>query len=434
MTATRSPAWKLQLQQASFRGVNFRVSDAETLIGRRNVLHEYPLRDTPYAEDLGKKAREFTINAYVIGDDVYAQSKRLIAATEDNDSPGVLVHPTLGIRTVIPQQCRHVFRNSEGGIEYFVLSFVDAGANIHPTTTVDTQTNSRTVIASSIAAMKESFTSMYSTDGFNDSLERLARDTLIGTSQASAGGRVIPKEASFTGVLQSILSKGAYFSGATEQFSALKSSITSFTNDIDIIVNEPETLADEVNDIISALSESYPDNPQQQLLALINLFNSFGADLPQVLLTTLGLPVTTDNRIQMALNQQQLIDLIQVSALMQMVLSIALIDFASREDALETQSTVESLMEPKLLSLADSANDEAYNALNEARAAMVLDIKTRASTLRTVVYIKNSYSIPALVLAYKQYQDATQEADIVARNNIRNPVFVPPDTNIEILV
>jgi prophage DNA circulation protein len=433
MTASRTPSWKLQLQKASFRGVNFHVGDIETVIGRRNVLHEYPLRDTPYAEDLGKKAREFTINAYVIGDDVYTQSKQLIAAIEDNDSPGVLVHPTLGIKTVIPQQCRHVFRNSEGGIEYFVLVFVEAGSNIYPSSVVDTQSNSQKVVAASLTSARASFSSMFNTESYNDALSKLAQDTLIGSS-SSDGGRVIPQSASFTGVIQSILNKGAYFSGATQQFSALKSTITEFHADIETNVADPETLAEKITDIIEALANSYPDNPQQQLIALMNLFNSFGDDIPQVLLTTLGLPVTTASRIQMALNQQQLIDLIQIAALLQMVIAIAQIDFASREDAINTQATIDTLMEPKLLELADNANDEAYNALNDARTAMVLDIKTRAATLRTVTYVVVNYSIPALVLAYKQYQDATQDADIIARNNIKNPVFVPPNRNIEILV
>ncbi len=33
---------------------------------------------------------------------------------------------------------------------------------------------------------------------------------------------------------------------------------------------------------------------------------------------------------------------------------------------------------------------------------------------------------PALVVAYDYYEDATRDADIVARNQIRHPGFVPP--------
>ena len=43
------------LRPASFRGVAFEVGSHSESGGRRVELHEYPLRDAPYAEDLGKK-------------------------------------------------------------------------------------------------------------------------------------------------------------------------------------------------------------------------------------------------------------------------------------------------------------------------------------------------------------------------------------------
>ena len=52
---------------ASFRGVPFRTTDSDTGVGRRNEVHEYPMRDLPYADDLGRRAREFQVNGYVVG-------------------------------------------------------------------------------------------------------------------------------------------------------------------------------------------------------------------------------------------------------------------------------------------------------------------------------------------------------------------------------
>ena len=53
-----STSWREDLRPASFRGVPFLVDESHVVIGRRVVLHEYPLRDKPYAEDLGKN-REY---------------------------------------------------------------------------------------------------------------------------------------------------------------------------------------------------------------------------------------------------------------------------------------------------------------------------------------------------------------------------------------
>lgn len=55
-------AWRDEMQRASFRGVQFYVKESTGALGRRNVIHQYPKKDTAYGEDLGKKAREFTLN------------------------------------------------------------------------------------------------------------------------------------------------------------------------------------------------------------------------------------------------------------------------------------------------------------------------------------------------------------------------------------
>lgn len=46
--------WKDRLQDASFRGVPFKVEEESAGTGRRVETHEYPNRDKPYTEDLGK--------------------------------------------------------------------------------------------------------------------------------------------------------------------------------------------------------------------------------------------------------------------------------------------------------------------------------------------------------------------------------------------
>jgi prophage DNA circulation protein len=40
---------------------------------------------------------------------------------------------------------------------------------------------------------------------------------------------------------------------------------------------------------------------------------------------------------------------------------------------------------------------------------------------------------PALVLAYSLYEDASRDADIIARNNVRHPGFVPGGRTLEVL-
>jgi prophage DNA circulation protein len=95
---------------------------------------------------------------------------------------------------------------------------------------------------------------------------------------------------------------------------------------------------------------------------------------------------------------------------------------------------VDSYIVPRLLVLADDGEDDPYLALNKARASMIKDVNTRAATLKNKKYIRTSDAMPCIVFAYDQYEDATQDTDVIRRNRIRNPVFIPPLTDVEIVV
>lgn len=119
--------WKSRLQPASFRGVPFSVESDEGTFGRRVQTHEYPNRDKPYTEDLGRATRRFTISAYLIGDDYIDQRDRLIAAV-DTPGPGTLVHPNYGEMAIcVDGEVRVSHSNNEGRMCRISFSFVEAG-------------------------------------------------------------------------------------------------------------------------------------------------------------------------------------------------------------------------------------------------------------------------------------------------------------------
>ena len=65
-------SWRDRLLPASFRGARFFVATDTRQGGRRLAVHEYPLRDIPYAEDLGRKARTYAIEAVLVGPNTIA--------------------------------------------------------------------------------------------------------------------------------------------------------------------------------------------------------------------------------------------------------------------------------------------------------------------------------------------------------------------------
>jgi prophage DNA circulation protein len=435
--------YKDELQPASFRGIEFGVIDTETLFGRRNVLHEYPLRDEPYAEDLGRKAREFTINAFVIGQDYFGARDALIAAIEDDATPGTLVHPTLGIKTVIPKECRVKFNNKEGGIEYFTLSFVEAGENSFPSSEFDTSFFSDAFSIQSLSDFSDYFTSIFNIDGESDFLKTNALDNI---------NDLVSK-------INSIVNVG---DSSNNEYSDFLSMLDQFENNAEANVSDPAEFGQEITNIVSGLSDVYLNQPVEQTInfsspipASNNLANTgtsptflqlvkpnhpeIQALEAQKRLQTFGddfqsIPLTTPSRIQEAANQQSIIDLVRSSSLAEMIRITSKMDFESRQDAINIRNDVDSYILPHLITLADSGQDVPYFSLNKTRTAMIQDINKRAATLKNIKYVKTSGSIPAIVFAYDQYEDASRDSEVISRNRVRNPVFLPAQTNVEILV
>ena len=140
----RNP-WRSLLisQPASFRNVIFHVETGSRGSGRRRVTHEYPKRNEPYTEDMGRSVRVFQFSGYLIYRprkdnetnpslyDYVSQRKRLYQALEDDDA-GMLMHPvfTPGGMLVICERFSMSESRERGGYTQFEMSFVEAGTAV----------------------------------------------------------------------------------------------------------------------------------------------------------------------------------------------------------------------------------------------------------------------------------------------------------------
>ncbi|CAM7326406.1 hypothetical protein ESCOMM037M2_10415 [Escherichia coli] len=132
-----------------------------------NAQNQYPNRDKPYTEDLGKITFRPSITAYVVGDDCFDQRDRLIDAL-NKPGPGTLVHPTYGeLKVCVDGEVRVSTSKSEGRIVRFDLKFVEAGELSYPTSGAAT---AQTLMSSCSAlddCISDSF-SGFSIDGVAD--------------------------------------------------------------------------------------------------------------------------------------------------------------------------------------------------------------------------------------------------------------------------
>jgi prophage DNA circulation protein len=119
--------WRLRLLPASFGGVVYHVEQQGRSGGRRVVLHEYPKRDTPYAEDMGRHAVHYQVTGYLIGPN-YDQAKRALMAVLDGSAGGTLIDPYLPEpKTCICERYSVTETRERGGYCVFEMAFVEVG-------------------------------------------------------------------------------------------------------------------------------------------------------------------------------------------------------------------------------------------------------------------------------------------------------------------
>ncbi|WP_430310030.1 DNA circularization protein [Pseudomonas sp. PONIH3] len=149
--------WRDQLHPASFRGVPFHVDSDSMPAGRRTQTHEYPQRDKPLVEDLGRVTREIKLAAFVIGEDCYSQRDNLLNAL-DKPGAGELVHPWHGRLTATATVCSVSHERREGGMVRFDLVFVEDGEKGFPAGVPNTarqlEDSSESLLESAIARYK----------------------------------------------------------------------------------------------------------------------------------------------------------------------------------------------------------------------------------------------------------------------------------------
>lgn len=133
-----STPWRDALLPASYAGAGFHVEGGGKSGGRRLSVHEYPKADTPNTEDMGRKARRWSITGYVIGP-FYIDDRDALIAVCEAEGPATLVHPTMGEEQVRCESFSVTESREQGGIARFEMAFVEAGQDPGTTATADTQ-------------------------------------------------------------------------------------------------------------------------------------------------------------------------------------------------------------------------------------------------------------------------------------------------------
>ncbi|WP_334472422.1 DNA circularization protein [Arsenophonus sp. PmNCSU2021_1] len=429
-------SWKDNLRPASFRGVPFQVEDDEGTFGRRVQVHEYPNRDKPYTEDLGRATRRFTINAYLVGDDFFDVRDRLIVAI-DTPGPGTLVHPYYGeIAVCIDGEVRVSHSGREGRMCRVSFSVVEAGELSFPTAGVAT---GQTLISSCSA--------------LNDR---------IGEAFAHVGLKGLPDFAQ-AGVLARTKSM---INNVTKAFDTIDSGITAASRllhgDISVILksrSSGKNLVEAIQRMWRAGRRTAQDAStlaqQIKTLSGVTLGNDLAprgvwkSDRPSVqseriqgnaiaaVLRTTAIHETAWRLTQLPPPRTALLPVNQ-RAKRQVHFNIshpalhAVSHTAGSHieglaavtwDALVTvRETLNQAIEHEQ---ALTLDDALFLALQQVKTDANRDIATRLAQVEKTVTRTPEAVLPALVLAAKWYDNAARETDITSRNAVNHPGFIP---------
>lgn len=394
-----------QLRRASFRGVPFEVTSSNLSIGRRTQTFEYPQRDDPFTEDMGRSKRTIRITAFVVGYDYIARMKRLIAACEKPGS-GRLIHPWLGSMEVTPTDLSApVFESNR--VASVSLTFVESGKLQYPNALLDVGTKCLSAAQLLVNAEFDEFVRTFDLSGAQDFVKEAVGLDLQGILNSET--------------VQSVCDA---FDLADELATLSHDVITLAEGGADALFNRVL----DTYGLQGFASTVHAWTDVSHRFRSLTQSSELNSAKPQAVASR-----TTSERIEKANAAGQA--MIRGLSVANMV--VAASEIGTNNDRLDASTPVQTAPYDDLIAVRNEileaideeslkvSSDPIYEALCESRSAVYEAITQRAENQARLVSFKPSSVQPALVLAYDYYGDASREAEIVGRNKIRHSGFVP---------
>ncbi|MBE5252914.1 DNA circularization protein [Mixta mediterraneensis] len=427
-----TPDWRDRLRDASFRGVPFSVEDDDASFGRRVQLHEYPNRDKPWAEDLGRAARRLTINAYVIGGDYADQRDRLIAAVETN-GPGTLVHPQYGeMQGSINGTVKVSHSSAEGRMARISFEFVESGELTFPVAGMATAQR----LDESGGLFDDAIDSMFSAFGLSGIPDFIQNDVIadatamINTvsdafkmvdSGVSAAMRLLQGDLSvilmppsaandFVRALQKAWRAGDRLSGDTSDLVTMIKTLSGIM--LDPGLSPRGTWSTDSGSVVTQKTQS----------------NLVAAAIRATAISTATAAVTTlaQPRVSSAQNTATTSDSDIITVTHPALDGAQTVSSATPppnwDDLTDIRAALNAAIDQEQLRISD---DSLFQQISTMRTDLNRDISARLAQVERTAQRTPDDVLPALVLAAGWYDDAGRESDILIRNPVRHPGFVP---------
>ena len=423
------------LLPASFRGVPFAVTESDALGGRRIALHQYPGRDKPWAEDMGRAPRRFRLRGFVLDGDILLGGlpvvllrATLINAVEKKGS-GTLVHPTLGAMNVVVE--RASISEGLGAKSYsdVELEFVESGAQTFPTSSVTSTLNKVAAVALKAASAIETVALLSNT--FLGGGSRDEAVTAASAWSSNVSSAAVDATAMHRVVAQLSGNYGRYAEGANAGISGSNASpYAAGTTVADIIpiasanrqavINASEAFIEAVATADLSDAGNVIDAADTMLEALV----ASCADPADTIRLLLGIMSSSTLGLGNAMSDA-IAQVVLRSAAAALTAAVASYQPQSADDAAARISEIGTVLDAMMLTAADARSDSCASALRQCRGAIATDLRNRAGTLAQMRNFKFAAALPSLVLAQSIYSDASRATQLVTQANPPHPLFMP---------
>jgi prophage DNA circulation protein len=393
-------SWRDALRAGSFRGAGFKIQTGEAEGGRRGEVHEYPERDEPWFEDLGRKAKQWTVECVVLGAEYMGQRDALIAACEKNGA-GTLIHPYLGELSVVCPSYSFRESSEEGGAAFFTLEFAEPGEPTEALAKPDT----------SIAAVQEADRVQAAAPAhFAGGFDASNMPAFVETSAANQ----VRDLAELAGLI------GVSLGGAGSALRTYESGLAALPSGALSLVRTPLSLGHAVVGLVMAVA-GLSASPTSRVRALRQLLGSRSVLPPFI--------SSTPARIREQSNAGAFSRLVAVVTTAEAVRAASSIRFTSYDEAIQLRDALAEDIDQAATEAADAGDDTAAGDLDQLRLIMVRDITARGGSLERLYDYTPQVTEPALTIAQRLYGEPSVVADradeLVERNRIPHPGFVP---------
>lgn len=404
----------IQYRKASFRGVEFEVESRSFTGGRRNQVHEYPNKDVPYTEDIGKKADNYNVTAFVIGPNYESHRDALKKACLEQGT-GTLVHPDYGTIEVNCDSITIKESKDQGGMAVFDLVFIETGEKAVPETSIDMSGSVLSSAGNMLSSAKDNFSKAFKIGSGVAEIMTLLES--IATSASSA--------------LNSIGSGLDYAQGLTESVtSAMNKVVDAFSIVLTLkanaksFLNTPNAIAAQLDSVFSVIT-SLAGNKPDSFKTVRNLAS--GTNASENVSTSNTDAITEKHSMQQL---EQLTKQVIISKEAEIITSIEF------ENAEEANSVLESFIaDTEEVELFEDIepSDEVMQSLREVREAVVEYIREIILKLPRTKTVNLPVNTPSLVVAYDLYDDLSRADEICKKNKIPYPAFVPAGKDLKVL-